>query len=335
MAARLLEKIINSFFLRNLVVYTVVLFIIMYQQVARGFTEPNNLAEVFVNHLLMLLSFTFHNAFLYNRLFRQKKYVQYVLYFISELVVFHVLMETELRIFKVPGQERSLIIWLGMLFYDLAYIALALGVYLAFMHYKQEHDVLNLQYLKRDLELKQLKEQLSPHFLFNALNNIYSYTIECDNRSDELIQKLGDLMKMVLVNTEKDTIAIREEIDFMESYIAFEAERLGARCDISFRKEISDEHTAISPFLFFTFLDNAFKHGTRSRNRTAVNIYLNEDAGKVQFHISNNIISKAKASTGLGLANIRRRLELLYPGRHALEISETNGMYAVSLAVKL
>jgi LytS/YehU family sensor histidine kinase len=188
--------------------------------------------------------------------------------------------------------------------------------------------------LKKESELNQLKAQLYPHFLFNALNNIYGYTLSGNKYGNELILKLSDLMRFILDVGTKELIPLENELQFIENYMAFEKERLGKRCLLNYRKDVSYYKREITPLLLFPFIENAFKYGANSIQPTEINILLIDNSTEFRMIIRNGILNKNTASTKLGLYNSKRRLELIYPKKHELNIKSDNGYYTSELILK-
>lgn len=216
---------------------------------------------------------------------------------------------------------------------DIIYIYISLGVYLAFKYFKERTLILQAENMQKELELKQLNEQLNPHFLFNALNNIYSHLLHESDNGKELILKLSELMRYVLDSSKKLTVSLADEIRFIENYIAFEKERLGGRCNVDCRIEVTSTRFNIVPLILFNFIENAFKHGTTSIKRSDISISIRADDSSLNLFIENTIFNYQHQSTNTGLDNAKRRLELLYPEKYKLDIIEDNGKYTVRVEI--
>jgi LytS/YehU family sensor histidine kinase len=219
---------------------------------------------------------------------------------------------------------------------NIIYIYISLGVYLAFKHFNERARLLQIANTQRELELKQLTEQLNPHFLFNALNNIYSHQISSSPGAGELILKLSELMRYILDSSKKKIVPLNEEISFIEHYIAFEIERLGARCNLQYQKEIRAAHFNIVPLILFNFIENAFKHGTKSIHCSNILIRVTADENLLQLIVSNSVSNSQPhgMAAGIGMDNTKRRLELLYPGAHELDICSQADQFSVTLEIK-
>lgn len=333
---KLIDKIAGSFVWRNVVVFLLLHSASFFQRMAQK-KGARDLAEALVLYVLFYLLCMFHNMVLYKRFLSQKRYVSYVALLLLSITVFQALLLVEEHyLTHKPFPPHTPAMWASIYGVDLSYMLLGFCLYYSFHHFKTRHDLLKLQYLRREMELKQLKEQLNPHFLFNALNNIYSYSLEKNSYSKELILQLSELMRFILTNSEKDSIPLWEECAFIENYITFEKERLGDLCDISYCKEVEDEGVEVAPFILFTLVENAFKHGTHSTEKSAVSISLRGDSANISLATANLVSEPAMpGSTGIGLSNAKRRLELLYPGSHSLTTQAVDMTFTANLTLML
>lgn len=202
------------------------------------------------------------------------------------------------------------------------------------------------QYL--ETELKFLRTQIQPHFFFNTLNNIYSLTLKKSDEAPDVILKLSDLMSYMLYESTAPLVPLSKEIDYLHNYLDVEQLRFGNRLKISFTIEGITTGVQIPPMILILFLENSFKHGVKNNiNNILITISLRVDAGHLFFHVENPIAEEEKppvpTSTawpganpnGIGLKNVRRRLDLLYGDRHTLEIRENNQLFTVSLKMPL
>lgn len=205
---------------------------------------------------------------------------------------------------------------------------------------RKQQRLLKLEEEKKSMELKVLKNQLNPHFLFNTLNNLYALTLKKDDKAPEVIAKLSEILDFVLYRCNEDFVSIEKEITLIENYIALEKLRYNEnRLNISFTKDIQ-ESNKISPLIILTFIENAFKHGVINETEKAI-IRMNLESKKQQiiFSIENtkpqNETAKRSDKSQIGLENVRKQLDLLYPKRHQLEIKETQKMHLVRLTLNI
>jgi hypothetical protein len=188
-----------------------------------------------------------------------------------------------------------------------------------------------------------LRSQINPHFLFNALNTIYGTAIqEKAERTSEGIEKLGDMMRFMLQENMQDKIALTREIDYLENYISLQKLRTDPTPDISIQSDIQREATTyqIPPMLLIPFVENAFKHGISFREPSHIKINLEIKGKTLYFDVYNSKHEKPendpeKNKSGIGLNNVKQRLQLAYPNRHELVIRETQKEFFVHLTIQL
>ncbi len=201
---------------------------------------------------------------------------------------------------------------------------------------KRENDA--KEKLQKEMELNYLKAQVNPHFLFNSLNSIYSLARQQSLETPDLVMQLSELMRYQLESSKKDTVLLKEELEFIENYLLLEEKRLSNRCTIEFLIEGDLLGLQISPMLLIPFVENAVKHGAQSTNeQSSIDVSIAIKNTNLQFCVVNSkplAVSKPKRK-GMGLDNVRRRLKLLYPGSHALEIDDKEKVYRVNLAIDL
>ncbi|AXE19614.1 histidine kinase [Runella rosea] len=203
----------------------------------------------------------------------------------------------------------------------------------------KKHEMIEKQHIASELAL--LKAQINPHFFFNTLNNIYALTYSDIPVSREAILKLSRMMRYLLYETPLESALLSQEISFMNDYIELMKLRLHAYTTLEVQEFKSDHEYSVAPMLLLPFIENAFKHGTSSLNKTAILIALNAQNGLLTLRVKNQIHPNKDAAGGInggiGLINTKRRLDLLYPGRHSLIINEDieNKMYQVELKIEL
>ncbi|SIQ88003.1 Histidine kinase [Pontibacter lucknowensis] len=195
-----------------------------------------------------------------------------------------------------------------------------------------------LQKEKTEMELNFLRAQIHPHFLFNTLNNIYGMVME-NERAGQVVLKLSDLLRFSLYESSGKRIPIGREVEFLADYINLEQIRHhNTRVAISYDFDhIKNKETPIVPLLLISFVENAFKHGVNATiGKAWVRISLKQEGDTILFHVENSKPDTKKerpATTGIGIENAKRRLALLYPDKHHLNITETADSYKVSLTL--
>jgi two-component system, LytTR family, sensor kinase len=186
-------------------------------------------------------------------------------------------------------------------------------------------------------ELSALKAQLNPHFLFNTLNNIYYLASKKSETTPDVILKLSDLMRFVLTETTAESIPLEKEVECIQQYIDLQRLRLTDKTGVSFETTGEIKDHKIAPLLLLPFVENAFKFGVSTHTASTISISLSVQNGKLSFIVRNGKVNsiRSEESTGTGLSNVSRRLNLTYPGKHALKIQETDSDYDVELKIKL
>jgi sensor histidine kinase YesM len=186
-------------------------------------------------------------------------------------------------------------------------------------------------------ELKFLKLQLSPHFLFNTLNNIYSMAYFKDNNTAPAILKLSEMMRYMLYEDQGKFVPLGREITFMENFIELWRLKLDEKPNIIFRHNGVRESHLIAHLIFLVFLENAFKHGNTIDGTIQINLTVDAN-DQLFFYIKNDVINArktAEAESGVGLVNVRKRLNLIYPGKHRLELNQDPLSFEVKLKIDL
>ncbi len=200
-----------------------------------------------------------------------------------------------------------------------------------------------LQKLNVENELKFLKAQINPHFLFNNLNNLYALTLKHSELAPDVVLKLANILRYGLYESQKQKVLIDDDIQFVKDYIELEKLRLGDRADVELEVIGSSFGLMIEPLLFINYIENAFKHGANpsiGKSKIHIQYKLESALNQLTFTISNQIpkvlnqIDQQKVG-GIGLKNVETRLNILYPGKHLLKIEQLNQTYTVHLTLLL
>jgi hypothetical protein len=186
-------------------------------------------------------------------------------------------------------------------------------------------------------ELAFLKNQVSPHFFFNTLNNIYSLTEINTKEARNAILQLSKLMRYLLYDSEKEDTRLSNEIEFMRNYIELMKLRLTDKVSLTFSFPEKYKDITIPPLLFVSFIENAFKHGVSYREASFINIEININDNYLHFICKNSLTKKAENSgeSGIGLNNIKKRLLLIFPEKHQLNITQTDKTFEVDLVITI
>ncbi len=194
--------------------------------------------------------------------------------------------------------------------------------------------------LQLGMELKFLRSQISPHFLFNILTNLVSLARKKSDHLETSLLMLSGLMRYMLYDAGKK-ISLQQEVEYLESYIALQKLRFGDEVKILFRIELLPEEAnySIEPMLLIPFVENAFKHGIGYVDHPVIDINFTGREGELIFQVKNKFDHKMDTSkdesSGIGLRNVRSRLTLLYPGRHDMVIHNDEDLFAINLTLKL
>jgi len=188
---------------------------------------------------------------------------------------------------------------------------------------------------KQSGELALLRSQVNPHFLFNTLNNIYSLVYKKSEDAPEAVMKMSSIMRYMLYDATTDKVLLEKEIEYLKSFIELEKLRIRHKDFVEMTVSGTVEGRTIAPMLLIPFVENAFKHCSKNVVNPGIRISLAVDPLQIRFEVSNNIrknvtVTKDEVS-GIGLTNLRRRLNLLYPGKHTLEIYSDEETYTVKL----
>ena len=187
-------------------------------------------------------------------------------------------------------------------------------------------------------ELKLLKSQINPHFLFNALNNIYALSAIDTSKTQQSISYLSNMLRYVLYECEKPFVAMKSEVAYIEDYIKLFTLKSSKKYPIETHFNIVNPHIEIAPMLLIPFVENAFKHSNIEKVEKAfIKIWISDDANGIAFKIENTFTEENSTKDevgGIGLENVKKRLLILYPEKHTLKISEGNNVFTVELNIE-
>lgn len=196
--------------------------------------------------------------------------------------------------------------------------------------------IIDLKKEKAKTELMHLQSQVNPHFFFNMLNNLYGLVDKDSEKAKQLILKLSDMMRYSIYEGQKEYVRLQDEIDFIEDYIALHKMRYHKNIITRFDVEIDDENLQVMPLLFILLVENAFKHGVEVlRSDAFVNIKISASQNVVSFQIANNFDPEGTSAKGIGLENLKRRLELAYPKQHELTHAIVDDLYTAKLTINV
>lgn len=191
---------------------------------------------------------------------------------------------------------------------------------------------------KLSTELSFLKSQVNPHFFFNTLNNIYSLAVVGSDKTAPAIMKLSSIMRYILTDTQSDTVPLENEVNFANNFIDLQRVRLTDKVTVSFTTEGNISTQQIAPLLFIPFVENAFKYGVSTKENSTIVITVKATDTNVNLFVSNTIVKADNGildTTGIGINNVKRRLDLLYPEKHILQITNDEKTFFVNLDITI
>jgi len=202
-----------------------------------------------------------------------------------------------------------------------------------------ENDRINkeIEVKKNKTELESLKNQLNPHFLFNSLNSIYSLSTKKSNDTPEAVIMLSELMRYMLYKANDKKVFLKDELQYIENYIKLQHIRIAKNKNVKINIKGVISTQKISPLLFISYIENAFKYGTDFNGNTEIEIDISVKDNELQFKCVNIIGNRSKdeESSGIGMQNTKNRLELLYPNKHWLTTIENDNKFMVDLKLKI
>jgi LytS/YehU family sensor histidine kinase len=227
-------------------------------------------------------------------------------------------------------------------FLGLVYIAGFSTIYSIISEWKkQEKQRVELQNQTVASELRFLKTQINPHFLFNTLNSLYALTLKKSDDAPEVVLRLSEMMRYMLYECNEPQVPLTKEVAYIENYLNLEKLRLSKTIDLKFNVSGDTSNLSISPLLFIPFIENSFKHGVANQiGEGFVHIDLICKEKELSFCVENSRTQNnslghhsGKRSGGIGLINVKRRLDLLYPNKNKLKIEEGLNTYKVCLCI--
>lgn len=204
---------------------------------------------------------------------------------------------------------------------------------------KKSREIEDLEKTRIQSEIKFLKSQINPHFLFNTLNSLYALSLKKQETTPDMILRLSDIMRYILYECNDETVNLKKEVDYLINYIELEKLRHGSRLQLKVDTSGDLEEFLIVPMILNPFLENSFKHGiAESLNEPYLSMEIAvTPTGDLRFYIENSFETKKTAtkSAGIGIENVKRRLQLLYPDKHQLTIDKKDNLFVVDLKMTL
>jgi len=240
----------------------------------------------------------------------------------------------------MPGMQFIVPLWGRQILFNFpTVVGFALGIKLLKNWFKKQDEVAQANREKTNAELQLLKSQVHPHFLFNTLNNIYSFIINESPAAPDAIRKLCNLLRYIIHECNEPLVKLDKELRMIKGYIDLEKIRYGENLNLKFEVSGTTADKTICPLILIPFVENSFKHGASQMLAHAwVNVAIKIEDDELFFNLSNGkpVTPEEKSSNkGLGLTNVKKRLAILYPETHSLSISDEMMIYSVSLKIPL
>lgn len=295
---------------------------------------------------LFLIAFSYANYWQFvPRFYFKKKYISYLV-----ILIFCFFFVINLPNYIVPkhstpgkfertgpprGRDRNHIEPSPLLFgknYTILLFIIS-GFVSVYLHTRRH--LLKIEQDKLNAEISLLKAQINPHFLFNTLNSIYALVINKDDKAAEAIVQLSEVMRYTLKDTTDSLVDLDKEINYIKNYIALQQARVGDTARIEYQMMGDPVNKKIAPLLLITFIENAFKHGINPNEHSKIVIDIIVDGKNLKLFVMNRQVASVNAQSGIGLKNVKELLQLLYPSRHSLVISNNNEIFTVELVINL
>lgn len=300
----------------------------------------------FVQFLLMYLCgyllFFINSRFLVSKILKEKGLLIYLLSIATTIAILYPLLAQfliSLPINSVFGRDIF-----GNNPFDIenamgavVIMLISLPIVLALQWGKQNHQILSLEKEKSQSELDLLRQQLNPHFFFNTLNNLYALSLQKSEKTPESILQLAELMRYTIYKGQEKTVSLEQELKYITDYIQLQQIRLKNVLHYKFVQQVTDIDIKIAPLLLIVFIENAFKHGIeRAENSAALNLILTSTDKQLEFICENSFDPEELTETrGIGLDNLKKRLDLIYANEYELEFSSTATVFRARLKLNL
>ena len=296
--------------------------------------------------LLTLVVYIYGLYFIYRRtrpahLFLQRKYLRIVLLMlllvgVTELLTHFPMHESspalDARQMAARQNMRTQTIW----FFFLVVTGFSLAIELTFELFRQMLSRQELEAEKNKAELALYKAQINPHFLFNTLNTLYALTLSKSDRAESAFVKFSNILRYMYAQADREMIPLCDEWEYIRQYVDLQQLRLNAHTQVELTEAIDNDRVSVPPMLFITFVENAFKYGISSEQSCTIRIGLHMQNGVLDFTTENAVMRQREEPVpGIGIENCRKRLQLLFPDRFDLQISEQEGIFRVRLTIRL
>ena len=309
------------------------------------FVFDRNTHAIKLHHVIFFLEYTVTagliNYWLLPRYFYRKNYLFFFLWLVVLVTLAIVIEEMVLEQIFFPDTRGKNFpgIFLSLLYF-MPVVIILVGCKFGWDALHKQRELDQLKVAIQESELQFLKSQINPHFLFNNLNNLYSYAIEQSPKTPEIILELSAFLRYMLYECSAKYVSLQKELEQMGNYIRLNELQIEERGEVSYRVGDIPAGHLIAPLILIVFIENAFKHSTGSQSdniQIEVGVEMDDD-NNLHFHCSNSYLPEnntERLDRGIGLANARKRLDLLYPERYTLDIKNSDNLYRVDLYIEL
>lgn len=295
---------------------------------------------VFIHFLLFLLMIRGNSSLLIPYFLARKRFGLYIaglatLVFVYSVLAGHYNGFLHYRVFHDLPIDTAAGFW-DNLVYSLCCCVIASMLYITQRWSEQQEQMKNSQINQLQTELKYLRAQINPHFLFNGLNTVYGYIDMGNREARDMMVQFSDLLRYNLYEADVDLIELEKEIKYLKNYVAVQRARSNDNVEVSLNVSCQDGSVKIAPLIFMAFVENAFKYVSRGDDTAnKVTIALNEQDSRIEFMCENTCEEESGAEPGgIGLNNAARRLALLYKDRYQFDIKKENNTYRVELTLQ-
>jgi LytS/YehU family sensor histidine kinase len=290
------------------------------------------LKGIIVLHSMLIVFYYFNYYFAIPKYYFSKKYQMYfgILFTVLFLILFVMECNKEFNPFYKSTLQHSEFLFISSIVIRFLMIfLLSLGI-ASYNRLKQTEEG------KLKAELSYLKAQINPHFLFNTLNSIYALTVKRSDNAPESITKLSSIMRYSITDAAQDFVALDKELNYINAYIELEKLRLTDKVKLNYTVNGDPAGKQIAPLIFIPFIENAFKYGVSTQENSEIKISIVIGKNDLNLTVENTKVrADNKNKLGLGITNTKKRLSLLYPGKHTLEINDAEKKFSVKLNLTL
>ncbi len=305
--------------------------------------SPLEITRTLISLFFYILVVYINIGYLIPRFLNQKNFMTYVLLLLTMVAVLTPIKVMMLYLTYEEVEPREMLVMnqqnIFLVLFTIAGGTTIIKIISDWQRHQRDRKELETQRMQS--EIKFLKSQINPHFLFNTLNSLYALTLKKSDKAPEIVIKLSEMMRYMLYESNERRVPLQKEVNYIQNYLALEALRQSGQADIRFNVEGQITDQTIAPLIFIPFLENSFKHGLNHQISDGyVHVNMKVLDNKLLLRILNSKpaqppLPSEKTSGGIGLANVQRRLNLLYPNQYKLDIEDNDKEHIVELSLAL